>query len=71
MLAALAREHLDLTTLESNGHHTLDGRHIRLDEAKVLLIAAYEAGRRAGRKAARRDAEDWRGYVVNLIGAGE
>jgi hypothetical protein len=57
-LAFLACKHLGIERLESDA------------ATNAVLVAAYEEGRSAGRKAGRRDADDWRGFAVNLIGAG-
>lgn len=48
-LSTIAREHLDLETLETRSHDGLDFSQQAVWRVKAALEAAYEAGRQGAR----------------------
>jgi hypothetical protein len=48
-LAKIAKQHLDLDTLEERKRDSLDFHELAVWQIKAALIAAYEAGRQAAK----------------------
>jgi len=55
ILARIAKEHMQIETLQTRNHDALDFHTVAVWEAKSALQAAYDAGRAEGRMHVRAD----------------